>query len=491
MRRISGRTLWLVFSSAVVVLVGIAIAADLTTERYASSEDWVSHTQQVATWLTRLRADLATAEAARLAFVSSQDPIELPLYDESSRRIPLDLENLAQLTTDNPTQQKRIEQARPLIEQRLGLLQESINLAKMNSAGETAAQQKLTLSGAGLTQELREILDRAQASEERLLQQRETFSDKTYKWERAVLALAFVLTVFILASTFWTLLMELKERRQAETVVRQLSGRLLKVQDEERRRIARELHDSLGQLLSSLKMNLDHMMSRSTGITVQQEEMMTTCLEITQQSLDETRTLSYLLHPPLLDEFGFASAAKWYVDGFVKRSKIDVKLEIAPDFARMPDEVELALFRVLQESLTNIHRHSGSSTAEIVARHLQHVVTLQITDHGRGISTEILEKFRRIRGGVGVGLAGMRERIEELGGSLNIQSAGQATVLEVVIPVPEGRRVDEPSDFSAPPVPEAIPEPKASSASASAGGTGTLRSSTAESRAFGEQSHTK
>ncbi|HKS65750.1 MAG TPA: CHASE3 domain-containing protein [Candidatus Acidoferrales bacterium] len=481
MRRISGRTLWLIFSSAVVVLVCIAIAADFITARYSSSEDWVSHTQQVSTWLIRLRSDLATAEAARLAFVSSQDPVELPLYDESSRRIPLDLDTLDHLTTDNPAQQTRIVRARPLIEQRLGLLQESINLAKMNSAGQAAAQQKLTLSGAGLTQELRQILDQAQADEEALLHQRETFSNETYKSERGVLALAFVLTVFILAATFWTLLMELKERRQAEEVVRQLSGRLLKVQDQERRRIARELHDSLGQLLSSLKMNLDQMASRSGGIAAPREETIQMCLELTQQSLDETRTLSYLLHPPLLDEFGFASAAKWYVDGFVKRSKIDVKLEIAPDFERLPEEVELALFRVLQESLTNIHRHSGSPTAEIVARSLQRVVTLQITDHGKGISPEVLEKFRRIRGGVGVGLAGMRERIEELGGNLNIESEGRTTVLEVKIPVPEGRPRDDSATFSASPPQDVISEAKASSASASAGSGRAIHSSTAES----------
>jgi signal transduction histidine kinase len=475
MRRISGRTLWLIFSSAVVVLVGIAIAAALITARYASSEDWVSHTQQTSTWLIRLRSDLATVEAARLAFVSSQDPVELPLYDESSRRIPIDLATLRRLTADNPLQQKRIEQVRPLIEQRLGLLEESINLAKMNSAGQAAAQQKLTLSGAGLTQELREILDRAQSDEETLLRQRETFSDKTYQWERGVLALAFVLTISILAATFWTLLMELKERRQAEAVVRQLSGRLLKVQDEERRRIARELHDSLGQLLSSLKMNLDQVMSQSTGIAAQRE-IMTACLELTQQSLDETRTLSYLLHPPLLDEFGFASAAKWYVDGFVKRSKIAVKLEIAPNFERMPEEVELALFRVLQESLTNIHRHSGSPTAEIVARDLQQFVTLRITDHGKGISAEVLEKFRRIRGGVGVGLAGMRERIEELGGRLDIQSEDHCTVLEVKIPVAQERRRGQSPSFSPPQEQEAISGPRVSSASAGAGSRGALGS---------------
>ena len=438
MRRISGRTLWLIFSFAVIVLVVIAVAGDLTTSRYAASEDWVSHTQQVSTWLIRLRSDLASAEAARLAFVSSHDPVELPLYDQSARRVPLDLSRLHQLTADNAVQQRRIDALRPLIEQRLGLLAESIDLAKANSAGQQAAQEKLTLSGAGLTQELQRILDRAQSEEEALLHQREIISNETYEWERGVLATAFALTIFILAATFWTLLMELKERRQAEEVVRRLSGSLLKVQDEERRRIARELHDSLGQLLTSIKMNLDHILSHEPPVAVQRE-MMETCVDLAQESIDETRTISYLLHPPLLDEFGFASAAKWYIDGFVKRSKIDVKFDIEPGFERMPEEIELALFRVLQESLTNIHRHSGSSTAEIATERAPGQVRLRITDHGKGISTELLAKFRRTRGGVGVGLAGMRERIEELGGKLDIQSEEHCTVLQVTVPVPEER----------------------------------------------------
>ena len=434
MRRISGRTLWLIFSCAVVVLVVIAIGADFVTQRYASTEDWVSHTMQVSTWLIRLRSDLASAEAARLAFVSSRDPIELPLFEVSSDQIPIDLSTLHALNADNRAQQERIERLRPLIEERLGLLTESINLAKKNAAGEQVQQQKLTMSGAGLTKQMQMILDEAQNEEALLLHQRESISNKTYRWERVVLAGAFVLTVFILAATFWTLLMELKERRQAESVVRQLSGRLLKIQDDERRRIARELHDSLGQLLSSLKMNLDHMASHPGAAHA---ELMEASIDLAQQSIDETRTLSYLLHPPLLDEFGFASAAKWYIDGFVKRSKIDVKIDIAKRFERMPDEIELALFRVLQESLTNIHRHSGSSTAEIVAERTSRQVSLRIIDHGKGIPTEILEKFRRTRGGVGVGLAGMRERIEELGGKLDIRSEEHKTVLDVTIPLAE------------------------------------------------------
>ena len=480
MRRISGQTLWLVFSSAVLLLVIIAVGADVITARYASSEDWVSHTQQVATLLIRLRSDLASAEASRLAFVSSQDPIELPLYNESSRQIPVDLATLERLTTDNRVEQRRIAQLRPLIEQRLGLLAESIDLAKGNGASSQAQQQKLTLSGAGLTREVAGILDQMQREEATLLRQRETFSDKTYKWERVVLGLAFVLTVSILAVTFWTLLMELKERRQAEEVVRRLSGRLLKVQDEERRRIARELHDSLGQLLTSLKMNLDNMASHPPGATAQ-KDMIEGCVELAQQSIDETRTLSYLLHPPLLDEFGFASAAKWYVDGFVQRSKIDVKFQIADNFERMPDEIELVLFRVLQESLSNILRHSGSSTAEIAAQRVQHAVTLEIMDHGKGIPADALAKFRRTRAGMGVGLAGMQERVQELGGNLDIRSERHNTVLRVTIPVPnEGERNGK-SNSPSPLTQEIEPKPKTSSARAGSSHATRLQSPPVES----------
>jgi signal transduction histidine kinase len=435
MLRLSGRGFWMVFCCAVLVLVGIAVAADWTTARYASSEYWVSHTQIVETRLTNLRADLLSAEAARLAFVASGDERELPLYTSALRQIPQDLAELRRLTADNTRQQQRLERLRPLIEQRLGLLGESVELAR-NKSRDSVQQEKLTESGAALTEQIRAVLDQADAEEQLLHTEGQTISNETYAWARTVLAMAFVLAMLIIAAIFWRLLGELRERRQAEQVVRQLSGRLLKVQDDERRRIARELHDSLGQLLTSLKMNLDHLLAHPRRAEVQ-EEIMETCVQVAQQAIDETRTLSYLLHPPLLDEFGFASAAKWYIDGFVKRSKIDVKLEIARDFGRMPEEVELALFRVLQESLTNIHRHSGSSTAEIGVDKSAALVTLRVADHGKGMSAELLDKFRRTRGGVGVGLAGMRERVDELGGKLEIRSERQSTVLTAAIPLPQ------------------------------------------------------
>lgn len=467
MRRISERTLWLTFTFAVLVLLAIAVAADVTTDRYASSEHWVTHTQRVSTWIIRLRSDLASAEAARLAFVTSNDPVELPSYEESALQVPVDLATLERLTTDNREQQDRIHQLRPFIEQRLGLLKESIDLAGTNAAGERAQQQKLTLSGAVLTQQIRQTLDTAQSKEERLLKQRQLISDQTYAWAHTVLKAAFVAVVLILAASFWRLLAELRERKQVEQVVRRLSGRLMKVQDDERRRIARELHDSLGQLLTSLKMNLDHINSHPPAPDLRRE-LLDTCASLAQQGIDETRTLSYLLHPPLLDEFGLTSAARWYVDGFVKRSKIDVKLEIPEDLGRMPDEIELALFRVLQESLTNIHRHSGSSTAEIRVERTPRLVSLRVTDHGKGMSVELLDKFRRTRAGMGVGLGGMRERIDELGGTLELQSRGQSTLVHVIIPLPQQSRPSEKNRFPSPAPQSAGPQPKRTST-----GTGT------------------
>jgi signal transduction histidine kinase len=438
MRRVSGRSLWIIFSLAVVVMLLIAVAVDRTTAKYASSEYWVSHTQQVITRMIDLRADLLSAEAARLVYVVSGDQTELPTYEQSIREIPEDMDTLRTLTTDNGIQQQRLRQLRPLIEQRIGLLQESVDL-RMKSVTDAAQQQKLTESGADLARQIRSLLDAAEADEQALLKRRESFSADNYAWARGVLMLAFFAVMFILLATFAKLLGELRNREQAEEAVRRLSGRLLRVQDEERRRIARELHDSLGQLLVSLKMNLDQLLSaRSHGVVARDPELLDASLELVQQSINETRTLSYLLHPPLLDEFGFASAAKWYIEGFSARSKIAVKIDIDPHFGRMADDIELSFFRVLQESLTNIHRHSGSNLAEVRVRKSPKDVTLTVIDHGKGMSAEMLEKFDKTRASVGVGLAGMRERMHQLGGTMKISSGLNGTIIEVVIPLATG-----------------------------------------------------
>ena len=221
----------------------------------------------------------------------------------------------------------------------------------------------------------------------------------------------------------------LQERTAA---LRNLSSRLLRVQDQERRRIARELHDGLGQYLVALKMNLDLLRQRqgSNAETVWSESQ-----EILERCLSETRTLSHLLHPPMLDEAGFLSAARWYVDGFAKRSGIKVTTNIPETFARLPTDIEVTLFRVLQEALTNIHRHSGSPTAEIHLGIHDIEVSLQVRDHGRGIPSELLEHFQKTGTQTGVGLSGMRERVNECGGRLEIRSESQSTIVSVSIPI--------------------------------------------------------
>lgn len=217
---------------------------------------------------------------------------------------------------------------------------------------------------------------------------------------------------------------------QRTAALRQLSSRLLSLQDSERRRIARELHDSLGQYLVGLKLNVD-MLRQSPG----REELWSEAEELMQQCISEVRTLSYLLHPPTMDSAGFASAARWYVEGFGQRSGLQVTLDAPNDLGRLPDAIELALFRVLQETLTNVHRHSGASAAHVLIWEDAEQVVLDVRDNGCGMPEELLSHFRATGAGMGVGLAGIGERLRELGGELKLESDSSGTLVRVTIPV--------------------------------------------------------
>lgn len=236
---------------------------------------------------------------------------------------------------------------------------------------------------------------------------------------------------------------ELESVVQKRTVaLRHLSAALMRVQDEERRRIARNLHDSLGQYLASVKMNLD---SLSHSATTTQAELLSATLESVERSIVETRTLSILLHPPLLDEVGFASAARLFADEFTKRSGIEVKLGLSDGIDRLPELVEIALFRILQESLTNVHRHSGSSRVQIELTMEKQRLTLTVRDFGSGMPAETLAAFQRKGANGGVGLAGMRERVNDLGGQFEIASSKDGTVVFVSVPLV----TEEHADFAA------------------------------------------
>ena len=217
--------------------------------------------------------------------------------------------------------------------------------------------------------------------------------------------------------------------------------RLMKAQDEERRRIARELHDSAGQTLAVLGMSLAQLVHRAEGIAPELAREGKEIEAMVQQLHREIRTTSYLLHPPLLDESGLASALSWYVEGLAERSDVAITLNVADNVGRLPSDMELAIFRVVQECLTNIHRHSGSKTALIRVGREGESLRTEVRDKGKGISPERLLEIQSR--GSGVGIRGIRERIRLFHGEMKIESKGSGTAVIVSIPMPrEARSAD-------------------------------------------------
>lgn len=215
------------------------------------------------------------------------------------------------------------------------------------------------------------------------------------------------------------------ELDHAQERLRLLSARLLQMQDDERRRIARELHDTAGQILVALNLNLvpveEELRKTNSGLV----RPLTESLRLIEELSRDLRTMSHLLHPPLLDEAGLQSAVRWYVEGFAERSKIEVDLHLQPGLGRLPAELETAMFRIVQECLTNIHRHSGSSSATIAVTREQHNVTLEIRDRGRGMPVPVR---------AGVGIQGMGERVRQLEGKLEIESGSSGTRVIAIFP---------------------------------------------------------
>jgi len=212
--------------------------------------------------------------------------------------------------------------------------------------------------------------------------------------------------------------------------LRRLSGRLMQIQDEERRRVARELHDGLGQDLAAAKMLLDAIVQQGRGAS--DEEGVAEAIEIIDHAIQQVRSVSHLLHPPLLDEVGLLSALKWYLEGLSRRSSIETSLDVEPgDFPRLGAEAETAIFRIIQEALTNVYRHSGARSAQVKLHRQDGLLTVAIRDDGKGIEEAIAELRP---GGIGIGIGGMRQRARELGGELRLANANPGTVVEVVLP---------------------------------------------------------
>jgi signal transduction histidine kinase len=225
--------------------------------------------------------------------------------------------------------------------------------------------------------------------------------------------------------------------KRAEYSVRSLSRRLLQIRDEERRRLARDLHDSLGQMLTAVKMNLSYVSRDTSALSERGSTAINESVELVDVALKEVRTLSHLLHPPMLDEVGLVPALRWYANGFAQRSGIQVELDLPSSLGRLPTELETAVFRVVQESLTNVHRHSASPTAAVRLQTEDGNLHVTVSDQGCGIPPEKLSNSQDGTSAVGVGLLGMRERLRQLDGKLEISSNTQGTDIHATIPLSE------------------------------------------------------
>jgi signal transduction histidine kinase len=227
-----------------------------------------------------------------------------------------------------------------------------------------------------------------------------------------------------------------EEAAERQDEYRQLSSRLLTLQDEERRRLARDLHDSTAQCLAALIMNLDLVEGTAGGLDARARRALAESRGLAERCSREVRTFAYLLHPPLLDERGLPAAVRWFVDGFTQRSGIQVTLTLH-DVGRLPAPIETALFRVIQESLTNIHRHASTTTASIRLTAAGGAVALDIEDQGRGLRDQTPhQNGTLLRETLGVGIQGMRERVRQLGGTFDVAFTGSGTTVRVRVPVP-------------------------------------------------------
>jgi signal transduction histidine kinase len=417
----------LVFSLAMLLLISSGVGATASILSLVSSTKWVAHTYDVKESLSKIESLFALAGRMRANYIASGDASARSQYESAVVSLQSEIHSVAEVTSDNPIQRENSAQLQDVCNRRVEVFNASI---AAYTAGKTDANDQTDFNAENLelAGDSTDILHVMQLEEDRLLTERVQVSDRLFKLTVAVLTLVFLSSLILIGIHYRMLHAEAHKREESEENARRVSAQLLRVQDHERRRFSRELHDGLGQTLAVVKWTLSSLLEKNPG-----DPSIVECVKCIDEAILGTRTISHLLHPPLLDEAGFESAARWYVEGFSQRSGIPVTLTIG-DVGRLPRSVELALFRVLQESLTNIHKHSKSPHAEVSLQPNKDNVILRVKDFGAGIPEETLENFVNRGTRVGVGLAGMRERIREQGGQFNVTSNGNGTLIEVNLP---------------------------------------------------------
>jgi signal transduction histidine kinase len=420
------------FASAVVMLFLCGVTTLVIVWRYSGSAQWVNHTYEVKVATGKVESTLSEAARNRLSFVTTRDPNYLQRYQKAKQQVSDHLSSVRELTLDNPHLQDQFRRLSDLVNQRIAILQSSMD-RQVSGQRDSDLESSASMENTSLATDIAGIIAEMQNEEDLLLEARKKESSKLFAFTVSTFALLLCSAVLLLWVHYRLLNGELRRREDAENGARRLSVQVLEMQDEERRKFSRELHDGLGQSLAVAKMMALSVLEKHPEAQTAEQ-----LIEVLQRSIQETRTISHLLHPPLLDELGIASAASWYLDEFSKRSGLQISASIPDEIGRLPRAVELVLFRVLQESLTNVHRHSQSSRVEISLWIAGGNAVLQVRDYGIGIPQEKLEQFRSRGTHAGVGLTGMRERVREHGGQFEIHSSQSGTEVLVAVPLRDG-----------------------------------------------------
>jgi signal transduction histidine kinase len=431
------------FTSLILVcltIIALGAVAYFTERGIVVSRDWVIHTYQVRSHLNDLQLEVMRAQANETNSLLLAGTQSLPPFAEQADLARQTVNTLRTLTKDNPRQQQRLTQLGRILKDDRDLLDGQRN-PQGTPVQLSPSERKRREEIGAREKQIASIVSNLQDEEEALLEQRLQAWDYLFKRNVMMLGLAFAVVILMLAYNFRLLVLEVahtkdtekRSRANAESY-RLMSARILELQDSERRRIARDLHDSVGQYLAGLKINLSQL---QTGVRIDMPALLRETVGLTDCAIQEVRTISHLLHPPLLEDLGFLSAARWYVDEYGKRSQVKVSLIVDEPIERLPREVEIALFRVLQESLTKVHRHADARSVHVRIVCNDGHVTLTVADDGKGIPHEVLARFR---GGAapGIGLGGMRERLAEFGGKILVESSSGGSVVPAVIPTRAG-----------------------------------------------------
>jgi signal transduction histidine kinase len=423
-----------IFASALFLLIVSGVGLGLMFYKTYSSERWVRHTYNVELLLSEIMSDLNKTGRDRQTYLETGDPQVLQGMQATRRAMVGKLAQLKTMVRDNADQVTNCERLEQAIDQRFATFEASLRL--FQSGNSTPAEQnRYTQDLIGWSRQTSAIAREIHEAESSLLNLRSLTTRAVFSWAILLAAFSYLVCLYVLWEHYSGLTRELHQRRLAEQNALKLSAQLLGAQDQERRKIARDLHDGLGQVLVAAKMAVDALL-KGPG----DKQKLTEVSELLAEAVSSTRSISHLLHPPLVEELGFVSAARAYLEGFSKRTGVQMHLDLAEPEERLPRDLELAMFRVLQEALTNIQRHSKSARAEVQFQADRQEATLKIRDFGVGLPPEML----RAKGShLGVGLAGMKERVREYDGQFAIHSDASGTAISVTVPL--AGRVAEPS----------------------------------------------